>query len=114
VVFQPHRYSRSKFLMDEFATAFYQSDYLLVTDIYAAGEEPIPGVDAEVLTRGIVGHGHKNAHYVSDPQDLLAQLMAVIKPGDIVITLGAGDVWKLGESLIGLLKERAEDDHGNP
>ncbi len=105
-VFQPHRYSRTKFLMDEFVTAFYQSDYLLVTDIYPAGEEPIPGVDAETLTRGIVGHGHKNAHYVADRDVIVAHLMAAVKEGDIVITLGAGDVWKVGESLIRLLKEK--------
>jgi len=105
-VFQPHRYSRTKFLMDEFATAFYQSDYLLVTDIYPAGEDPIPGVDAETLTAGIVGHGHKNAHYVADRDLLLAHLVAAVKEGDIVITLGAGDVWKVGESLIQLLKEK--------
>jgi UDP-N-acetylmuramate--alanine ligase len=105
-VFQPHRYSRTKFLMDDFATAFYQSDYLLVTDIYPAGEEPIPGVDAETLTREIVGHGHKNAHYVADRDVIVAHLLAAVKEGDIVITLGAGDVWKVGESLIRLLKEK--------
>lgn len=105
-VFQPHRYSRTKFLMDDFATAFYQSDYLLVTDIYPAGEEPIPGVDAETLTRQIAGHGHKNVHYVTDRDVIVAHLMAAVKEGDIVITLGAGDVWKVGESLIRLLKEK--------
>ncbi|MEJ2200075.1 MAG: UDP-N-acetylmuramate--L-alanine ligase [Desulfuromonadaceae bacterium] len=106
VVFQPHRYSRTQFLLDEFTTAFYQSDYLLVTDIYAAGEEPIAGVDAETLTRKIVEHGHKNAHYLADRDVLLTHLMAVVRAGDLVITLGAGDVWKIGENLIRLLREK--------
>ena len=105
-VFQPHRYSRTKFLLEDFATAFYQCDYLLVTDIYAAGEAPIEGVSAELLAQKVAGHGHKNAHYVGDRDLLTAHLMAAVQPGDIVITLGAGDVWKVGESLIRLLKDR--------
>jgi UDP-N-acetylmuramate--alanine ligase len=105
-VFQPHRYSRTKFLMDDFATAFYQSDFLFVTDIYAAGEDPIVGIDAEILTQGIVGHGHKNAQYVADRDVLAARLMSTVREGDIVITLGAGDVWKVGECLIRLLTEK--------
>ncbi len=105
-VFQPHRYSRTKFLLEDFATAFYQCDYLLVTDIYAAGEAPIEGVSAELLAQKVAGHGHKNAHYVGDRDLLTAHLMAAVQPGDIVITLGAGDVWKVGEGLIRLLKDR--------
>ncbi len=105
-VFQPHRYSRTKFLFDEFVTSFYQADHVIVTDVYAAGEAPIEGANAEALARGVVEHGHKNAHYIADRDVIVAHLMALVKEGDIVITLGAGDVWKVGEAFARLLREQ--------
>jgi len=96
-VFQPHRYSRTEALFDEFLTAFYQADYLVVMDIYAAGEEVLPGVTSQALTEGISEHGHRDAHYVADPEGVLEHLVKVVRPGDIVITLGAGNVWQVGE-----------------
>jgi len=104
-VFQPHRYSRTEALFDEFVTAFYQADHLAVMDIYAAGEEPRPGVDAENLTNGISGHGHKSCCFTGDAEATVEHLQAVLRPGDIVITLGAGNVWQVGEDLLKLLKE---------
>ncbi len=104
VVFQPHRYSRVQALMEEFARSFYQADVLLVTEIYRAGEEPIPGVTGEALTRAIQQHGHKDAGYVRDLSDLPRVLKEKVRKGDILITLGAGDVWKAGEQF---LKEAA-------
>ncbi len=105
-VFQPHRFSRTEALLGDFATAFYQADHLVVTDIYAAGEEPIPGVDAAGLTKAIVEHGHKDAHYIADPNAIVAHLMREVREGDIVITLGAGNIWQVGENFIRMLNEQ--------
>jgi len=102
-VFQPHRYSRTRALMDEFATAFYQADLVLLTDIYAAGEEPIEGVSSEKLVDAVVKHGHKDARFVSGRDALLRQLEQLVRPGDILITLGAGNIWQTGEDLIARL-----------
>ncbi len=75
-------------------------------DVYAAGEEPIPGVDARVLADGIVGHGHKDTHYLGDQQAVVEHLLATVRPGDIVITLGAGNVWQVGAQLAEALNRR--------
>ncbi len=107
-VFQPHRYSRTEALFADFTTAFYQSDHLVVTDIYAAGEDPIAGIDAASLVEGIAGHGHKDAHYVGDKDAVVAHLLASVRPGDIVITLGAGNVWQIGEAFARLYREKME------
>jgi len=106
-VFQPHRFSRTQALFDEFVTAFYQADHLVVMDIYPAGEEPIPGVDGRRLVEGISGHGHKDAHFVAERDAVVSHLMSVLREGDIVITLGAGSVWQVGEQLLRLLPEKA-------
>jgi UDP-N-acetylmuramate--alanine ligase len=102
-VFQPHRYSRTEALFDDFVTAFYQADHLAVMDIYAAGEKPIDGISAEKLADGISGHGHKSCCYTGDIEATVEHLQAVLLPGDIVITLGAGNVWQVGEELHRLL-----------
>jgi UDP-N-acetylmuramate--alanine ligase len=100
VVFQPHRFSRTQALFDEFATAFYQSDLLLVLPIYAAGEDKISGVDAEKLCEAIEVHGHKEVLYMRDQASAVAYLKSVLSEKDILLTLGAGDVWKAGEALL--------------
>ena len=100
VVFQPHRYSRIQALFDDFARAFYQSDLLVVLPIYAASEKKIPGVDAEQLFRGIKKHGHKNVVYQENFQLTLTFLKQTLRKGDILLTLGAGDVLKIGELLL--------------
>jgi len=99
-VFQPHRYSRTVSLFDDFLTAFYQADHLVVTDVYGAGEKPVKGFDGEALTRGIVEHGHKNAHYVAGQQAVVDHLKQHVREGDIVITLGAGNIWQVGEKFV--------------
>ncbi len=99
-VFQPHRYSRTEALFDDFVTAFYQADHIAVMDVYAAGEEPRPEVSADKLAAGISGHGHKSCCYTGDMEATLKHLLDVVKPGDIVITLGAGNVWQVGEELL--------------
>ncbi len=91
-VFQPHRYSRTSALFEDFKTSFYQADLLVVTDVYAAGEEPIEGATAEALCQGIIDHGHKDCRYVGSLEDASKELAELVEPGDLVITLGAGNV----------------------
>ncbi|MCD6353267.1 MAG: UDP-N-acetylmuramate--L-alanine ligase [Proteobacteria bacterium] len=100
VVFQPHRFTRTHILFNDFLTAFYQADHLVLTSIYPAGEEPIDGVSADTLFRGIKEHGHKSVVCFSESDDIVNHLIDIIETGDIVLTLGAGDVWKVGEALI--------------
>ena len=100
-VFQPHRYSRTQLLRSDFLTAFYQSDVLIVMDIYPAGEAPIPGVDARSLADGIAAHGHREVHYMDgDRAGILDFLYESTRAGDLVLTLGAGDVGQLGAELL--------------
>ena len=100
VVFQPHRYTRTRALFDEFTRAFYQSDLLVVLPIYPAGEAPIEGVDGVGLYEGIRAHGHKDAVYVDGIDPAVEMLAETTKSGDIVLTLGAGNVWQAGELLL--------------
>jgi UDP-N-acetylmuramate--alanine ligase len=103
-LFQPHRYTRIKTLFDDFLKAFYEADVLVITDIYPAGEEEIEGVHARNLFEGIREHGHRDVHYISDRHEILQYLLTVIMPGDLVITLGAGNIYRVGEELIEELK----------
>jgi UDP-N-acetylmuramate--alanine ligase len=112
VAFQPHRYSRSAALMDEFARCFYQSDVLLVSEIYAAGEKPIEGVSGRVLADAVASHGHHDLRYCGDLDDMLENLLARVQPGDVVITLGAGNVFQVGERLVERLGERGGGTSG--
>ncbi|MEW6616307.1 MAG: UDP-N-acetylmuramate--L-alanine ligase [Thermodesulfobacteriota bacterium] len=100
VVFQPHRFTRTRDLYEDFLVAFYQADVLIITEIYPAGEDPIPGVDAKALFEGIREHGHKNVSFIDDKDRIAAHLVDVLKEGDILITLGAGDIYKVGYELI--------------
>lgn len=104
-VFQPHRYSRSAALFDDFVTAFYQADLLVVTDVYAAGEEPIEGATGEALAKGIIEHGHKATHFRKDLEAVSDLLAEVVEPGDMVITLGAGNVNQVCELLANRLRD---------
>jgi UDP-N-acetylmuramate--alanine ligase len=105
VLFQPHRYSRTNDLMDEFASAFNNADILFVSDIYAASEVPIDGVNAEVLAGRIKSYGHKNAEYIGAIENAPAALREVVREGDLVITLGAGSVNRVGDQLLALLRD---------
>ncbi len=100
VVFQPHRYSRTQGLFDEFTRAFYQSDVLIVLPIYPAGEKLIPGVTARSLADSIRAHGHKDVIYMGSVEESLALLEELLKPNDLLLTLGAGNVYRLGEALL--------------
>jgi UDP-N-acetylmuramate--alanine ligase len=100
VVFQPHRYTRTRDLFADFCTAFYQADVLVVTDIYPAGEAPIAGVTAQALAAAIREHGHRDATYAESREAAVERVAKTARPGDMVITLGAGDVWKVGAALL--------------
>jgi UDP-N-acetylmuramate--alanine ligase len=107
VLFQPHRYSRTKDQMEEFARSFNNADSLFVADIYAASEDPIDGVTSEVLTEAIKRYGHKNAHYIGTLDGAAEILRDQVREGDLVITLGAGPVYRAGEQLLGLLRDQS-------
>ncbi len=100
VVFQPHRYSRTQALLDEFGGSFFHADQVIVTDIYAAGEQPVPGLDGSVVVEALTRHGHPAASYEPRMGKIAAQLRETIRPGDVVLTLGAGDVWKVSDALV--------------
>jgi UDP-N-acetylmuramate--alanine ligase len=105
IVFQPHRFTRTKHLRDEFLTAFNQADAVIVMDIYAAGEAPIPGVSAADLARGIRAHGHRHvAYFGADRARIVDHLREMVRPGDIVLTQGAGDVSQLGPEILKALQ----------
>lgn len=99
-VFQPHLYSRTRDFYEEFGKAFLLADVLVVTDVYPAREEPIQGVTGELIINAAKQYGHKGTHYVKDKKDIPAYLKKITKSGDIVITMGAGDIWKYGEQFL--------------
>ena len=99
-VFQPHLYSRTRDFYEDFGKSFLLSDVLVVTDIYPAREEPIQGITGELIVNAAKQFGHKDAHYVPDKKQIPSFLRTVVKDGDIVITMGAGDIWKYGEEFL--------------
>ena len=98
-VFQPHRYTRTQALFKDFLTAFYDADVLILTEIYPAGEDRIEGVESKALFEGLREHGHKDVTYLADKKEIVEHLLRIISPGDLVITLGAGDIWQVSEEL---------------
>jgi len=100
VLFQPHRFTRTQHLWDEFCRSFHQADVLLLCDIYAASEEPIDGVTADALAQAIAERGHRHAVYAGDVKQAAARLADEVRAGDVVLTLGAGSVWQAGEELL--------------
>jgi len=108
VLFQPHRYTRTQDQMDEFARSFNNADVLMVSDIYAASEDPIEGVTAESLVEAVKRYGHKDARYVGTVDEAAHALLEEARAGDMVITLGAGNVYGAGERLLELLQERSD------
>lgn len=100
VAFQPHRYTRIKELYDKFVISFNQADILVVTSIYSAGENAINGVTSERLFRGIKEHGHKEVIHCPQQEEILPALLSVIEPGDVVVTLGAGNIYRVGDQLL--------------
>ncbi len=99
-VFQPHLFSRTRDLADEFARAFYDADVLVLTDVFASREEPIDGVTGETIADLARAAGHRDVHYVQDKTALPAELMTIVQPGDIVVTMGAGDIHRFGQAFL--------------
>jgi UDP-N-acetylmuramate--alanine ligase len=103
-LFQPHRYTRTKHLLEEFFSAFNQADKVVLLDIYAAGEQPIPGITGQAVCEGIREYGHKDVVHIADRNAVVKHLLETLRPGDLFLTLGAGDVWKLGEKVLEKLR----------
>lgn len=99
-VFQPHRYSRTQALWERLGRSLYDADSVIMTSIYAAGEEPIAGVTAELVASAALQSGHRGLIYMPDRGEIVDHLLANLKEGDLVVTLGAGDVWKIGEEVL--------------
>ncbi len=99
-VFQPHRYTRTKALWDRLGRSFYDADMVIVMPIYAAGEEVIPGVTSELVAEAATKSGHRNVVCLDGTDEVIDHLLKILRPGDAVVTLGAGDVWKLGKKIM--------------
>jgi UDP-N-acetylmuramate--alanine ligase len=106
VIFQPHRYSRTKALFNEFITAFNQADKVYVLDVYPAGELPIEGAEGQDLARAVAEHGHRGICYCDSMEHALDQVENDLHPDDMVLTLGAGSVWQAGDQLLERLNRR--------
>jgi UDP-N-acetylmuramate--alanine ligase len=105
--FQPHRYSRTQDLLDQFARAFHETDVLVVTEIYAAGESKLPGVEARLLAEAIRHHGHREVYFVPELPDVLPRLRELTQPGDLLLIIGAGDINRLAAGFL----EQGGDDY---
>jgi UDP-N-acetylmuramate--alanine ligase len=104
VIFQPHRFTRTRDLFDEFLTAFEGADRLILTEIYPAGEEPIAGITGEALYQALKRKGHIDVEFIAEKSEIAAQLAGRLRRGDIALTLGAGDIYKVGEALVEAIK----------
>lgn len=104
-VFQPHRYSRTKFLREEFGACFGAADLLILTDIYSAGEEPIPGVSGKSIEDSVEEQTGNQAIYIKERKDIANYLTGIVREGDLVMTMGAGDIYLTGEELVDLLNK---------
>lgn len=112
VIFQPHRYSRTQLLLDDFATAFRDADSVLVLDIYAASEAPVPGITGEMLANRITEVGGQEALYVKSFGEAAELAAHSAKPGDMILTLGAGSIWHLGPQIVDALESRSAKSIG--
>ncbi|MFH1449354.1 MAG: UDP-N-acetylmuramate--L-alanine ligase [bacterium] len=106
VVFQPHRFSRTKFLYQEFGKAFHLAHEVIVTDIYAAGEAPIEGVEASLIVEEIRKNGQDKVKYISNFEEIIRYLKKVAQPNDLIITLGAGNIYQVSSNLVKELKNK--------
>lgn len=107
-VFQPHRYTRTKFLMDEFVDSFEDIDHLIITEIYSAGEAPIPGVNAKDLALKVGRNNDFKVEYIAGLNDIVKYLEGIVKPKDLILTIGAGNVFEVGEKLLKNMKKNKE------
>jgi UDP-N-acetylmuramate--alanine ligase len=105
VIFQPHRYTRTQALWREFCAPLLRADVVLLTEVYGAGERYIPGVSSTLIWQGLQARDHPQAIFVPQNEGLAAEMLKQIRAGDVVLTLGAGDIWKAGEQLLKALQE---------
>ena len=103
-IFQPHRYTRTQHLMDEFAKSFNAADAVFMMDIYAASEQPIEGITAEALCERMTAFGHRSVQYVGSLDHAVNAVTQTAQPGDCILTLGAGNVWQAGDKILEQLK----------
>jgi len=113
VAFQPHRYTRTKALFDEFKIAFHRADVLVLTDIYAASEAPLEGVTSAALVEAVKRHGQRDVHYLPDVETLPRELARLLRPGDLVLPLGARNIVHAGEALLALLRAEGSGAPGS-
>ncbi len=104
-VFQPHRYTRTHALWDKLGRSFYDADSVIVTSVYAAGETPIEGVSGELVAKSAVESGHRDVKYIPDMSEIVGYLAGRVRGGDVVVTLGAGDIYRAGEELLERMKD---------
>jgi UDP-N-acetylmuramate--alanine ligase len=107
VLFQPHRYTRTFHLLDDFGRAFHQADSVAILDIYAASEQPIEGINSESIAERIRQFGHRSVEYVGTIDRGVETILKLAQEGDLVLTLGAGNVWQAGDLLLACLKQEA-------
>ena len=100
VVFQPHLFSRTRDFYHDFGQSFFDADQLIVTEIYPAREEPIPDVTGRLVSDEAKSLGHRHVHFIPSMDDVMTYLIENISDGDMVITMGAGDIWKVGDNLL--------------
>lgn len=105
-VFQPHLYSRTQQMYREFGLSFFDAEVLVVTDVYPSREEPIEGVTGKLIADTAAQYGHRNVHYLEDKTELPGKLKDLVKDGDIVITMGAGDIYRYGEEFVNIIKKK--------
>jgi len=108
-VFQPHLYSRTQKMYQEFGLSFFDAEVLVVTDVYPSREEPIEGVNGKLIAETAKKYGHRDVHYVEDKNKLPATLKEICRPGDIIITMGAGDIYRYCEKFVNLLIKQTEN-----
>ena len=113
VAFQPHRYSRTQALLKEFFPVFGKAHLVVITEIYSAGELVLPGVSGKNIFWGIKNEGHPGVSFAANPEALSKMLIEQLRPGDILLTLGAGDIWKVGEELLKVLGHSVSQPNGH-
>lgn len=104
-VFQPHLYSRTQQMYREFGLSFFDAEVLVITDVYPSREKPIEGVTGKLISDTAKEYGHRDVHYVKDKTELPGKLSEIVKDGDIVITMGAGDIYKFGEQFVEMIQK---------
>ena len=110
IAFQPHRFTRTQALLEQFSRCFHHCDALLVSEIYAASEKPIPGVTGRALVEAIAAHGPNDLHFCPTLEEMHDKLFSIVQPGDVVMTLGAGNILQVGESLLKTIEQRGPSE----